>query len=389
MTYKVVLVDDESLILKSISKIIDWKAFNCQIVGTANDGQDAYSLIHDIHPEIVITDICMPEMTGLELLKKVQTLQVRPEVILLSGHNEFKYAREGLQNNAFDYILKPIDHEELEKCLQRVIVKFEDVKKKEYEYRKHLIYEALTIGKDNSSPSIDDYHYLIVALQLNKTSASDEQQLREWIKKEREDHFSDLFFYKFESSRYVIVYTHSKEDINFTTTVKSAMQKLIEQINAHMKIAVGKGGIGMNGLTVSFQTTCKLLESATFLKMNLVSEEDIKNEYRTKYSPDAAIKKAKSYLQENFTKEIGIEAVCEVVDLSVSYFSVLFKQKTGVTFLEYLTNLRMEHACVLLKTTDLKTYEIANMVGYSDQRYFSQVFKKRMHVTPSQYRTSD
>ncbi|OIJ21282.1 hypothetical protein BKP45_00410 [Anaerobacillus alkalidiazotrophicus] len=388
MTYKVVLVDDESLILKSLSKIIEWEAFNCQVVGTANDGQDAYSLIQDIQPEIVITDICMPEMTGLELLKKVQTLQVRPEVILLSGYNEFKYAREGLQNNAFDYILKPIDHEELEKCLQRAIVKFEDVKRKEHEYRKHLIYESLTIGRDKTSFVNDDHHYVIVALELNKASASDEQQLRDRVNKAREDHYSEVFFYKFESSRYVIVYTHSKENIDFTTTVKSSMKKLSEQIKAHMKIAVGKDVIGMNDLAVSFQTTYKLLESASFLKMNLISEDDIKNEYRSKYSPDAAIIKAKTFLQENFTKEIGIESVSEVVDLSVSYFSVLFKQKTGVTFLEYLTNLRMEHACVLLKTTDLKTYEIANMVGYSDQRYFSQVFKKRMHVTPSQYRIS-
>ncbi|MFC0470926.1 response regulator [Halalkalibacter kiskunsagensis] len=389
MTYKVVLVDDESLILKSLKKIINWQAFDCEVAGTANDGRGAVSLIKEIQPEIVITDICMPEMNGLDLLKEVQTFQARPEVILLSGYNEFEYAKEGLQNNAFDYILKPIDHDELEECIRRVIVKYKDEKKKEYEYRKHLIHEALTLGDNKLSHVKDDRTYIITSLELNKPSVNDEQQLREWSSKERDDLLSEIFFYKFERTRYVIVYAHLKANVEFVTQVKSEMQELGERINALVKIAVGKEVMGISNLSLSYQQTSKLLESASFLKMNIISEDDIRNEYHSQYSPDAAIKKAQSYLKENFTKEIGIESVSEEVDLSVSYFSVLFKQKTGVTFLEYVTNLRIEHACILLKTTDLKTYEIANMVGYNDQRYFSQVFKKRLQVTPSQYRKSD
>ncbi|GAA3323319.1 hypothetical protein GCM10020331_046710 [Ectobacillus funiculus] len=92
-------------------------------------------------------------------------------------------------------------------------------------------------------------------------------------------------------------------------------------------------------------------------------------------------------MQNHFTENIGIETVAEQVGLSVSHFSVLFKQKnTSDIFLDYLTKLRMDHACLLLETTDLKTYEIANLVGYTDQRYFSQVFKKYVNLTPSQYR---
>jgi two-component system response regulator YesN len=385
MTYKVVLVDDESLILKSLEKIIDWQAFDCEVAATANDGEDAISLIKDIQPEIVITDICMPEMNGLNLLKEVQTLEAKPEVILLSGYNDFQYAREGLQNNAFDYILKPIDHEELEECLQRVIVKYEEEKKKKYEYRKHMIYEALTLG----STTNDDHTYLIVKLEFNKPSDTDEQQLKEWADQEIRERFTDVFFYKVDSSSYVLVYTHHKEDMSLSSKVKEAIQEVSTRISTLVKMAIGKEVAGILNLYDSYQKTSKLLESASFLKMKLVSEEDIKSEYYSKYSPDAAIQKAKSYLKENFTSEIGIETVAEEVDFSVSYFSVLFKQKTGVTFLEYLTNLRIEHACVLLKTTDLKTYEVAHMVGYSDQRYFSQVFKKRLFVTPSQYRKRD
>ncbi|MCL7745697.1 response regulator transcription factor [Halalkalibacter alkaliphilus] len=389
MTYKVLLVDDESLILRSLQKIIDWKALGCEIAGTANDGQDAALLVQDIQPDIVITDICMPEMNGLDLLKRIQTMPVKPEVILLSGYNEFEYAREGLQNNAFDYILKPIDHEELEECINRVITKFEELRKKEYEHRKHLIYEAITLGETKLSLENDDRTYVISALEFNKGSANDEQQLRDWVKFVSAEQISEVFLYKFESTRYILVCSHLKKNKGLAAKVKLAMQEFGNKIDGLVKIAVGKDVVGMNNLSQSYQQTWKLLDSASFLKMNLISEDHIKSEYQSKYSPDAAIKKAKTYLQENFTKEIGIDSVAEEVDLSVSYFSVLFKQKTGVTFLEYVTNLRIEHACVLLKTTDLKTYEIANMVGYNDQRYFSQVFKKRQKVTPSQYRKSD
>ena len=382
MTYKVILVDDESLILKSLQKIINWQAINCEVAGTANDGQDAVSLIKDIQPEIVITDICMPEMNGLELLKRVQTFESKPEVILLSGYNDFKYVKEGLQHNAFDYILKPIDHEELEKCLRRVIIKYEGEQNKKYEYRKHGIYEALTLG----STKKDGQTYVIVKLEFNKPSDSVEQHLKGWVDQEVKERFTDVFFYKFDRTSYVLVYTHYKEDVTLDHKVKSTMRELSDQIGILVKIAIGKEVKGINNLYLSYQQTCKLLESASFLKMKLVSEGDIKNEIHSQYSQDAAIQKAKLYMQENFTKEIGIESVAEEVDFSVSYFSVLFKQKTGVTFLDYLTNLRIEHACVLLNTTDLKNYEIAHMVGYSDQRYFSQVFKKRLSVTPSQYR---
>ncbi|KHF41572.1 response regulator transcription factor [Halalkalibacter okhensis] len=389
MTYKVVLIDDETLILRSLTKIIDWQAFDCKVVGTANDGVEGISLIEEAKPEIVITDINMPEKNGLDLLREVQLLSHRPEVILLSGYNEFEYAREGLQNNAFDYILKPIDHEELEECLGKVIVKFKEDKKKHYEQRKYLIYEALTLGYDNEVTVNDQNKHAIATIELNKPSIIFEERLLDLVQKERGEDPTEIFFYKFESTRYVMVYTHPNRDVDLTSKVKGEIIELKETIDSLVKIALGKEVIGLQNLSTSFQETFKLLESASFLKMNLVSEQDIKKEYRSKYSPEAAMEKAKRYMQENFTKEIGIEAVCEEVLLSVSYFSVLFKEKTGVTFLEYLTKLRIEHACVLLKTTDLKTYEIANMVGYSDQRYFSQVFKKRLQMTPSQYRSKE
>ncbi|ARK29821.1 response regulator transcription factor [Halalkalibacter krulwichiae] len=382
MTYKVVLVDDESLILRSLEKIIDWESLNCEVAGTANDGQKALSLIKEMKPEVVVTDICMPEMNGLDLLREIQQLQAQPKVILLSGYNDFQYAKEGLRNNAFDYLLKPIDHDELEKCLERVIITYEDEKKKKYDYRKNLIFEALTFG----SSLKDDYVYVIVKVEFNKLSLTDEQQIREWANQDIVDTFLDVFFYKVDQSNYLLVFVGSKEDIDIQLKVQSEIQEVTNRISTLMKIAVGKKVIGIDNLYESYLRTSKLHQSASFLKMKWVTEEEIKNEYHSIASPDVAINTAKSYLLENFTKEIGIENVARLVEFSVSHFSVLFKQKTGVTFLDYLTNLRIEHACVLLKTTDLKTYEIAEMVGYSDQRYFSQVFKKRVSVTPSQYR---
>lgn len=100
------------------------------------------------------------------------------------------------------------------------------------------------------------------------------------------------------------------------------------------------------------------------------------------------IHKAKMYVEANYQKDIGVETVAEFVQMSYSHFCTLFKQVSGYTFLEYLTRLRIEKACFILKHSDVKVFQIAPLVGYQDPRYFTQVFKKVKGMTPTEYRES-
>ncbi len=111
---KVLLVDDESVILKGLSMIIDWEEEGFTIVGHANNGKEALERIIEEQPDVVISDIRMPEMTGLELLERVRSEKISDAgFIILTGFDDFNYARSALKNDALDYLLKPVEKHEL------------------------------------------------------------------------------------------------------------------------------------------------------------------------------------------------------------------------------------------------------------------------------------
>src|SRR5262249_19230896 len=117
--YQVLIVDDEPWVAYGISRLIDWESLGYQVRGEAFDGITAVSWIQENHPDVIISDIRMPGLDGIELLEKVKEQGLTAEVILVSGYSEFEYARRALSLGAFDYLLKQIDKQLLENTLTR------------------------------------------------------------------------------------------------------------------------------------------------------------------------------------------------------------------------------------------------------------------------------
>lgn len=117
MTYKIVLADDEPIIMRGLKKMIDWERLNAAVEGEANDGEQLMELIQKIQPDIVISDIAMPKVTGLEVIRFIKEHDLNIKVIFLSGFQEFSYAKEAITYGAVDYLLKPAAQEELEQSL--------------------------------------------------------------------------------------------------------------------------------------------------------------------------------------------------------------------------------------------------------------------------------
>lgn len=121
--YRLVLIDDEELVLEHLSNCIDYAQLGIEICGTASNGNSGLELICLNNPDIVITDIKMPGLSGIDLLKTLSGFESPPEVIFVSGYSNFEYTKQAIQYGASDYILKPISPDELSQALQKAIVK--------------------------------------------------------------------------------------------------------------------------------------------------------------------------------------------------------------------------------------------------------------------------
>lgn len=125
--YKVVLIDDEEMILKGLSQVVDWERYNCHIVGTADDGVCGLKLIQEKDPDIIFTDIRMPNKDGLEMLEEIKTLIKSKQVTIMTGFRDLEYAQQAIKLGITRYLLKPSQIEEIEEAIMCMVERLEEM----------------------------------------------------------------------------------------------------------------------------------------------------------------------------------------------------------------------------------------------------------------------
>lgn len=118
--YSVFLADDEPWAIMALKNILDWSQYDMVVSGTALDGIEAWNRIQLLHPDILITDIKMPGMNGIDLIKQIRQADFETKVVFVSGYSDFQYAKSGIRYGCLDYLLKPLDEGELSACLIRL-----------------------------------------------------------------------------------------------------------------------------------------------------------------------------------------------------------------------------------------------------------------------------
>ena len=137
MNYKVLIADDNPLICKSLRETIHWEKYQCTVEQCAENGKEAWNLITQLKPEIVITDIKMPEMDGLELTEKIKKWYPGTLIIMITGYQEFEYAKRAISLGVKELVLKPIDNKKMEEALQKVTDSL-SVENEKDEFRKKI-----------------------------------------------------------------------------------------------------------------------------------------------------------------------------------------------------------------------------------------------------------
>lgn len=532
MNSKVLLVDDNHLTVEGLLCTIDWSALQIDSLLTAYDGQTALQIIKESSPSLIISDITMPGLSGLELTEQVRLLCPSSKVILISAYDKFEYAKSAVRLGAYDYVEKPIDYSYLTQIIRNALSdiaseqKNRELLKKsipamEEQFMRTLLYSAPESLRDSMSLYADFLHIplecsccMVLQVipenpdQLRQTCGLEEYHLRFMHLRERVLEEFRSFAFSFvvqdlDGFVCIIGSLHLSEE-DFRDHIRHTCETISEQYQDTFPLLFGMGSIEHNlqHLQNSFRQSEKALLSHFFFPDRTILEavsikgvnsslilqregnEDelirriCKNDrygirswideftasfpmnadYRhlihtLLYSLIARILKfcyemdvdttsfekellhvlstpekfqtitqiaewlediccrlcdslqksvmsyhqllcdsAVEYIDAHYCdSELSLNQIAEQIRIAPSYLSSLFKKNKQQNISNYITQVRIENACLLLRTTSLPLKEISFMVGYANQYYFSSCFKKVTGETPSAYRegTSD
>ncbi|GIP28608.1 putative transcriptional regulatory protein YesN [Paenibacillus sp. J23TS9] len=343
--FTILTVDDEKMIKRSLRAMIERAGEPYSVIGEATNGRDALALIREHPPHLLVTDICMPEMDGLELIAEVRRQYPQTEIIVISGYGEFSYAQQALRYSVTDYLLKPIDPEEFILTLQRI------------RERHERDFQRLTGRSEHIWGSLDNTERIFQMIW----TVQEDGLLREL----------EAFRSRMEAAE------------------MDAMQAREIYLNQLMYMSQKLSEVGGLSYKPSFaQRDPSLSLEKQHEKFHTACLDMLMEVIRLRnHAQSLQIRKAIRYIDSNFQDcELSLTSAADSVSMSATYFSRFFKEETGMSFMKYVTRLRMEMAKQLLANSECMVYSVAERIGYSDYHQFAKAFKKNTGVTPTEFR---
>ena len=408
---KVFLVDDEIVVREGIRESFPWEDTPYVLVGEAPDGEMALPMIRDTNPDIVITDIRMPFMDGIELCRIMRAQMPWIGVVVLSGYDEFEYARQCIQLGVREYLLKPINSEALKGALDKVSAQLE-AERNTFEHAASLrarmesggklVKEKLVGSLFNNEAAEEDAPEVLRQLSAmggavpapfytvidaafspigeGQAVASELSEGTGGTVLPSPGRVGTRFLISGETAEDV-----EERAYSFATTLVRELEHTgATEIRAGIGEIVGKPEEIFRSFKTARHIRHLLVERTDETSIILGVRE--MGEPADEKTP-AVISEAKLYMSLHFTNpNLMLPDVAKAVSMSGSRFSTVFSQQTGQTFTEYLMYLRLSKAKELLRTTNERSSQIAREVGYNDSHYFSYIFKKNTGITPSEYR---
>ncbi len=339
--YRVLIVDDEPVIRRGLSKIIEQFDAAVTSVRSSENGIQALDMIRVEQPHFIFTDIRMPRMDGLSLCERVSKDYPDIQIVVISGYSDFQYAQKSLIYGVKDYLLKPITKKQVQGVVQKLIA---------------------NLTKSGNPP---------VYLSMVK--------LDDWVER-MEDAIWSLQSKHLDELMILLRMEFQSYKFDF--------QQKCELLNEYYGILIKKLNMRDVFPFVSDLDLRDSIDGADAFERfegnitHLIDDLRVKRKGKTK----DPIEEAKNYIEHHLAKEVSLEEVADVLGLNASYFSQLFKQMTGETFVQYRIKRRMEKAKKLLESAHYRITDISYEIGYGDHPHFTKTFKKYTGLSPSEYR---
>ncbi|GAB6152741.1 two-component system response regulator YesN [Desulfosporosinus burensis] len=348
--YRVLLVDDEELERKIICFILQSSGLPITIVGEATNGRESLEKVHLTRPDLIIMDIKMPGIDGIEATRQIKALYPATEVIILTAYGKFSYSQQAIKAQATDYLLKPIQPQQLIEAVKQAMDRFslrkfqpgptldltgleEQVRAgnlKEGKRQLALILELLEqLAASNQIPQtilLNSFavRLMIIVIQVTLSAGADPAEVTSIENELAQD----------------LSHVSSLDDIRYWGEI------MLEKC------------IGLLGLNQPFNQSQVL------------------------------VSKAKDYIESNYTHNISLNIVATHVHLSPAYLSRIFNKHTGISLTDYLAQVRLKNAKQQLRRSTATIDQIAAATGFNSSSYFSAIFKKHEGITPSEYRAN-
>lgn len=412
--YHILLADDEPIILSGLQSMLSWERLDCSIAGSVRNGKQALDFISRHHPDIVICDINMPLLSGLELIAACAERYPEIVFIMLTNHQDFHMAQQSLRSRAVDYLLKiDLDEEKLTHSIKLAVA--------ECEKRRKLSRSFGTNSRWEESPGKAILHYAAALLAGDEDSTEQaiaglERQgasrrcamslllmdpanipnISAFTQEERARLFSfhrslveDVAQKVFRDQPYVVFPPKSGSDSITMFFWNLADTNLISRF--HAKLTSTLGDISQMHITI---LTSQIMSGQALKEMNLQMEL-LKREikvcphplifYNQAMSKADYVAAAKRYVESHILERVLVQDVATTIGITPNYLSSLFKKQLGQNFMDYVNATKIKHSCSLLRDGKHLVYEVSHMLGYDNAYYFTKVFKRYMNMTPTEY----
>ncbi|WP_138752812.1 response regulator [Paenibacillus sinopodophylli] len=442
--YNVLIVDDEPLICEGLASLLTSSGINLTHVYIAHSGYEALDYLRIEEIDLLITDIQMGSMNGIELMHQAKLLKPWVQTIIISAYETFQYAQMAIRLGAKDYMIKPLSNEQFLDSVRNVLLKMDKPAATENQFLSQLqahfhmdeplpqrnelfnrlltsteddAYEVAKLLNDRYAVKLNGPYFAVIKLRLHLTApdhvipARDARLLQyaalnianELLDKE----WNHSAFYSPNEEISVLIQWDENEfgdssanKLNQLDMIgRSLHHNIHKYLGLHVVIGISQIIRGMEFLSMLGEQAHKAIlwnrehrDHYVFyygdFNWSTYSQEPTSEQLSEQNS--LIVEKSKDYIDNHFAqKGLTLHEVAQKNHVSPNYLSYLFKKDTGYNLWEYVIKLRMEESRKLILHTDLRRYEISERVGYESPEHFSKIFKKYYGMSPSELKKDD
>ena len=397
--YTVLVADDEDELREAVCTMIPWEALGFHLVGSASNGLDALELVERLEPDLLLTDIRMPFISGIELARQVREIRPAMHIAFLSGYDDFEYAKQAIQYNIISYMLKPLTMDglaaELKAIHERIDTRYAGLRRADSRNADRAAFVIpLVLQRYENAPDdleerlrraacdcgllrgLDDRSTLVV---LAASLAGDSDYTGGFTQLVEQSSNKYLRHFVFNcSGRIVAVLLGNHSDF------EEYLHILADEICQLAERALGRtASVGISREYTDFAELHDAYKQAIdALHTAAEDESGVRFSSDTRKNGSLCERALEIINQHYMDEDLSLASLSAMLDVSPNHLSACIKKSEGETFINILVRRRMETAQELLLTTDLQIQEIARRCGYIDQHYFSYCFKKYSGTSP-------